>query len=767
MKDGENRNGEKKAEENKIGEAGSHRKATAGATRTEGKIRLWPGLKAESVPAMQNKEEKPEPVSIMRNEEEKAASVPAARKEEGKLASVPAARKEEEKSASVPATRKEEEKPASVLATRKEEEKPESVQTMQKEAGKPESVRVMRKEEEKSESVQAIQKEAGKPEPVRAVQKEAGRPKAVRNTKEVRDITAAASARNPERPQERRQRRRQEQRYMVSTRALYTILGILCVALVAAVVMQEYFSRNTYEKGELARLSQETTKQRRKFMTEAGTVSAADGKKGDTAGSGENGKDGTSAEEGTAAGGADDASGMQGTAVSGAEETGASGTAGQDQAGGAKKTVVETSESINLKNQLIGVLPGILPPGETSAELIKRADVMAAMYDYEGAAALLKNCSSYEQDSAMQAAVEEYRRGMAACVEYPIQEITHIFFHTLIKDPERAFDGDQYEAGYNQYMVTIDEFNSIIQQMYDKGYVMVTLQDMAPKTVNEDGSVSVAAGKILLPEGKIPFVLSQDDVSYYHYMDGDGFASRLVIDENGDVKNEYIEADGTVSVGDYDMVPLIDRFVEQHPDFSYRGAKGYVALTGYDGILGYRTDICYKTRENLTSYQAEFFEKNPDFSETDYQRELEQSRKVAEAMKEDGWLFASHTWGHVGLGEGSTTIEQFKTDTDKWEERVKPLIGETDTIIYAFGGDIGGAEDYSGQRFEYLKSKGFDYFCGVDSAVCWVQLRNNYLRQARRNIDGYRMYYNPDMLEDLFDVEKAWDPKRPDSVPPI
>mgnify|MGYP000718429092 FL=1 len=34
------------------------------------------------------------------------------------------------------------------------------------------------------------------------------------------------------------------------------------------------------------------------------------------------------------------------------------------------------------------------------------------------------------------------------------------------------------------------------------------------------------------------------------------------------------------------MVPLIDRFVEEHPDFSYRGAKGIVALTGYNGILG-------------------------------------------------------------------------------------------------------------------------------------------------------------------------------------
>ena len=78
----------------------------------------------------------------------------------------------------------------------------------------------------------------------------------------------------------------------------------------------------------------------------------------------------------------------------------------------------------------------------------------------------------------------------------------------------------------------------------------------------------------------MPFVLSQDDVCYYHYMDGDGFATKLVVDEDGKIRNEYVNDDGSVSVGDYDMVPLIDRFVEEHPYFSYRGGKGIVALTG-------------------------------------------------------------------------------------------------------------------------------------------------------------------------------------------
>ena len=39
------------------------------------------------------------------------------------------------------------------------------------------------------------------------------------------------------------------------------------------------------------------------------------------------------------------------------------------------------------------------------------------------------------------------------------------------------------------------------------------------------------------------------------------------------------------------------------------------------------------------------------------------------------------------------------------------------------------------------------------------------MRQARRNLDGYRMYYNPDLLSDLFDVKAVWDSNRPTPVP--
>ncbi len=129
---------------------------------------------------------------------------------------------------------------------------------------------------------------------------------------------------------------------------------------------------------------------------------------------------------------------------------------------------------------------------------MSQAELKAAQYDYDGAIELLKASSDFADSQDMQDKVAEYEQAKSELVEYPLDQVTHVFYHTLIYDTSKAFDGDSKEAGYNQVMTTIDEFNKITQSMYDKGYVMVSLHDMC--TVNEDGTVS--PGKIMLPPGK-------------------------------------------------------------------------------------------------------------------------------------------------------------------------------------------------------------------------------------------------------------------------
>ncbi|HIV03258.1 MAG TPA: polysaccharide deacetylase [Candidatus Aphodoplasma excrementigallinarum] len=386
------------------------------------------------------------------------------------------------------------------------------------------------------------------------------------------------------------------------------------------------------------------------------------------------------------------------------------------------------------------------PAPPSAEEIIRQADFLAAGYDYDAAIEKIKSYGpGYTEKPELTEAISGYEATKATMVRHEdVTDITHVFFHTLIVDPSKAFDGDTREAGYNQYMTTISEFNKILEEMYARGFVLVDIHDIAREEVQDDGTTKFVPGDIMLPEGKKPFVMSQDDVSYYGYMTGDGFASRLVIGDDGYPTNEYVQDDGTVVRGDFDLVPLLEHFIQEHPDFSYKGARATLALTGYDGVLGYRT--CPTA---------------DDYKESD----IAEAKKVADRMKELGWTFASHSWGHKLYG--STSAAKLAEDAKKWDEQVRPIVGDTDVLIYAHGEDIAGIGKYSGEKFETLKSYGFKYFCNVDSAKAWVQIQDDYVRQGRRNLDGYRMWYNPELLEDLFIVDDVWDKTRPTPVPPI
>lgn len=401
--------------------------------------------------------------------------------------------------------------------------------------------------------------------------------------------------------------------------------------------------------------------------------------------------------------------------------------------------------------------------------ILDEAAYLAATYDYDGAMEKLNSIPNAAQDPEISAKLAEYQATKDSCVAVNPEEVTHIFYHSLVVDPDRGFAGsDSIAAGFKQWMTTVDEFNKITQTMYDNGYVLVRLRDLVVETTDADGTVHFTPNtNLMLPPGKKAFVLSLDDLSYYHSYDGRGIASKMVLDENGKPTCEYIQPDGTTVTGAYDCVPLLDQFIEEHPDASYHGAKGMIALTGYNGILGYRTDIAYKTGENLTADQQAWLDAHPDFN---WEQECEEAKKVAEAIKEQGWEFASHTWGHMHVGDAS--IERLQADTEKWESYVAPLIGGSDTIIFAHGQDLDGWQGYAAdnEKFNYLKSKGFNFFCNVDSTQYFVQIRDNYVRQGRRNLDGYRLWYDvhgeSSKTSDLFDASQILDPRRTD-VPPL
>ena len=360
------------------------------------------------------------------------------------------------------------------------------------------------------------------------------------------------------------------------------------------------------------------------------------------------------------------------------------------------------------------------PEVEASAE---NAALLAAQYDYDGAIAVLKSLENAEKDDTIQAAIAEYEGARENLTAIDAAEVRHFSFPVLLVNAEAAAEGTS--------PLTLEQFSQILQELYDSGYVLVDLYDLADVSEDTEGNRIYTKGVLYLPEGKKPFVLSQRDVSYPFVKAGNGYASRLIVDADGKIKNEYIQPDGSTTVGDYDVIPCLETFIEEHPDFVYRGARGTLGLTGYNGIFGYRT----------SSYLAlSAAEGNPyadGYGTFDTAAEAQNCSVVTETLRQNGWNFASYGNSYTSYGN---EFVQVQSDADQWQSNVASLIGGTDILIFPCEKDIGSRSDYTEEngKYTYLRDQGFRFYCIEDDRnASWLQVRESYVLQGIHEIDTY------------------------------
>lgn len=311
--------------------------------------------------------------------------------------------------------------------------------------------------------------------------------------------------------------------------------------------------------------------------------------------------------------------------------------------------------------------------------------------------------------------------------------VLHLSFRTLIADPDMAFGQEDVQAAslLDQSCVTVDEFNQILQQLYDQGYILVKLEDLA--AVNQDGMMEKK--NLMLPQGKKPLILSQKNVNYDLPLYGQGIATRLLVDENGRLVNELVQSDGTLSNGVYDVVTCVEEFVEAHPDFSLNNARGILGVTGYNSILGYEAA-----------------------TETDLMK------PVVEELKARGWEFACNGYKNVSYAQNLSVVQ---SDMEQWRSQTEALVGTVDKLIFPDGKDISNWSVYSedNEVYQYLKNQGFRYYCGLDISGPWIQLTEEYLRCSYKEVDGYRMYQdvyqNAGRFTGILDFSGLYDMRRP------
>lgn len=385
---------------------------------------------------------------------------------------------------------------------------------------------------------------------------------------------------------------------------------------------------------------------------------------------------------------------------------------------------------------------------EEESLLLEEAALLARHYDYAAAAKLLNSFSGdMLEHPKLLRKYEEYTAASHDVVLWSDPDtILHLSFQNLIADPDRAFSDARNGATFKSSYITTSEFTSILQQLYNNDYVLVRLSDI---------TTSSGAKNLYLPAGKKPLVITQTSVNYYTFTldsDGDklpdaggsGFASKLVLDANGYITCEMVDSSGNTVYGAYDLVPILDSFIETHPGFSYKGAKAVLAVTGYDGLFGYRTNP--EAREH--------------FGDAYYSNELEGASQIAQALRDSGYELACYTYGNEAYG--ALSAEQISDEMSRWITEVAPILGFTNVFVFAKKSDIGtNGKNYRTEKFDALYSAGFRYFIGFcESAEPWYSSHGNYVRQGRILVTGNDLLYSPRLYEGLFDTATVLDGAR-------
>lgn len=355
------------------------------------------------------------------------------------------------------------------------------------------------------------------------------------------------------------------------------------------------------------------------------------------------------------------------------------------------------------------------------AELLKTRLLMgAAAAVILGLVILLAACPGKKQKTEERAAVSSESASTDSEGMVSASEVRHFSFPMLISD-DMAGDSS---------VLTISQFRQILQQLYDANYILVDFYSIAETRQSEEGEVSFIAADLAIPDGKIPFVLSQRDVSYSLDRIGKGYASRMIITEDGQLTNQYQNVDGTVLQGSYDVVPVLEEFIAEHPDFSYENARGVLGLTGYNGILGYRTsELLGKSAEEGNSYAV--------YGVFDVNAEIEAVKPVIDTLKQKGWHFACYGYNYCSYG---AEYDMMISDMELWQNSVSGLVDGTDLLMFPCQTDIGSWSEYraDNQKYQYLKGLGFSYFCIEENVnPSWLQIRSDYVRQGMKEIDSY------------------------------
>lgn len=411
--------------------------------------------------------------------------------------------------------------------------------------------------------------------------------------------------------------------------------------------------------------------------------------------------------------------------------------------------------SVQTYNELLGTADGFVYDfADRRVEEIKdimydpmlaQCEYLLNTFQYYTAESLLSSLAViFPDDNKISSDLLTATRNTSPVVNY-YGSVEVICVKRLIADTDVAF-GDNYVAANDDLYLTTSEFELMLEQLYEENYILVDAESL----VDLGNDEYLVEKNLVVPEGKKPLIIVIENLDYSVKNMKSGACIKLVVNDQGQVCGQYINAEGDEIVQrSAEAIGILDAFVELHPDFSFNGVKGVISLSGYESCFGYVVDEDQIEDHNFALNTIGKPSENITYADLEANKNT--VSLIAGVLKNTGWKFATSTYGSINAAEAS--MEEIQSDFDKWETQIGSLLGPVHMIVYPNGDYIKGTDP----RAEYLKGKGYRIFFGIGPNPYYTY-GINYLYYDRVLVNGSALR-NVD-LSRFIDAEKIYDSSR-------
>ena len=98
----------------------------------------------------------------------------------------------------------------------------------------------------------------------------------------------------------------------------------------------------------------------------------------------------------------------------------------------------------------------------------------------------------------------------------------------------------------------------------------------------------------------------------------------------------------------------------------------------------------------------------------------------------------------------ASTVSEIKKEVQRWNEKIVPVLGATDMLVYARSADIAAPGTYSGEKFTALQELGFRYYLGFcTDGEPWFVADSTYVRQGRIIVSAQNLKDHPEWFNGI------------------